>query len=602
MAEVDPTAGRVRFWAWLLPTLCVLSMIALCWTGANFYGLGDRPQYGYWDAVTIPSAQPFVAEIVHTNAGGAAERAGIRDGDRIDVRDLGTYDRVALLFQPVTTVPVSLIVRRGSEKLTISVVADTVYDGNTLLKVAVAAPNDIAEWWILGCALLLALRRWQTREGRYLCLGLLGFAGAMWLNPVQMTSPNGALVAISYMLRGCALCAAALLPVTLARTFGVWSPLRALLVTAVCAFAALELARYAAATIGLLNASIDPLPFIYGNWRAVDTLMDVAAVLAVSVAVASTPRPDRARAAWLLLPLPLALVFNATGVDLSTSASTWIGYMALYLLSGAVALAGAAAVTYALLRRRVLDFDFIVSRTLVVATVSALVVGSFALLEWLLGTVLAGVSHATGWIANGALALVLGLMLHPMQKRVDAFIDLVFFRKRFENERALRDFAKEAAFVTQRDELLNHAIGKLRMHTDTRGASILLDGEGRYRPVRWFGDEPTDMSENDEAILALKARHKPIDPHRYTTALRGDVALPMLARGRLFGVLLCGGRVGGEAYAPDEVDALSEFAAGVGVALEAMDHSDGAKARDDAILSELCGIREELASLRYRGF
>ena len=295
MAQTSLTTDRVRLWQWLLPGLCVLSMICVAWTNVLLFGTGGRPEFGYWDAVTIPSGQPFVAEIVHTTPGGAAERAGIRDGDRIDVRDLGIYDRVALLFQPVTSVPVKLVILRGGEKRANMVTGRTVYDGNVPLKVAVAGIHAVAEWWILGCALLLALRRWQTREGRYLCLGLVAFAGAMWLTPTVMVSASGMLLALCYLLSGCALIAAALLPVALARSFGVRSPLRALLVGGLCALAALELARYVAATIGLIDASIDPVPFVYGNWRAVDPLMEVAAVIAVVVAVASTPRPNRAR-------------------------------------------------------------------------------------------------------------------------------------------------------------------------------------------------------------------------------------------------------------------------------------------------------------------
>lgn len=588
MAQTSPTTGRVQLWQWLLPALCVLSVIGVSWTNALFYGIGGPPQFGYWDAVTVASEQPFVAQIVHTIPGGASERAGIRDGDRIDVRDLGVYDRVALLFQPVTSVPVRLFVVRSGEKRAIVVTGSTVYEGNVALKLAVATTHAVAEWWILGCALLLALRRWQTREARYLCLGLLGFAGAMWLNPIQMVSANGTLLALSYMLSGCALLAALLLPVALARTFGANSPLRALLVGALCALAALELGRYVAATLGLINASVDPLPFVYGNWRAVDPLMEVAAVLAVVVAVASTSRQSRARAAWLLLPLPFALLLNSTSLDLATSASTWLGYMALLLLASAAALAGAAAVTYALLRRRVLDIDFIVSRTLVVAMLSALIVGSFALLEWLLGTVLAGVSHATGWIANAALALVLGLSLNPMHKRVDAFIDSVFFRKRREDEQALLDFSKESAYVTDAQVLLDQTLDKLRRHTDARDAEIFIESGGTYEAVCCYGASATGVDENDPAVLALKAWHKPLDPHRYGGALRGALALPMLARGRLLGAIVLGERIGGEAYAPDEIEALSQFAHGVGSSLDAL-----ALHRDDSMAT----LREAMASM-----
>ena len=603
--DVQPVSTS-RVLRWLLPIMCVLSMSGVGWTNARLYGIGIRPEYGYWDAVTVPSNQPFVAQIVHMTAGGAADRAGIRDGDRIDVRDLGTYDRVALLFQPVVSKPVKLLVRRGATTLSVTVPADTAYDGDAPLKLVVAATNDVAEWWILGCALLLAFRRWQVREARYLCLALMAFAGAMWLTPTQMASANGTLVALSYLLSGCARCAAALLPAVLARSFGSRSLLRTFLLTALCAIVAVELARYILATIGLLNASIDPLPLVYGNWRIVDPLMYIVAAATVTIAAASTPRPNRARAAWLLLPLPFALTLSILGYDLTTSASTWIGYMTLYVLSGAVGLAGAATVTYALLRRRVLDVEFVVSRTLVVATVSLVVVGSFALLEWLLGTVLAGISHATGLIANAALALVLGLSLNPLQKRADSLIDVVFFRRRYENEHALLDFSKEAAYITDADALLDQTLEKLRRHTDARDAAILLESDRVYATARCFGEaRPPNVDENDPAILALKAWHRPLDPHRRASAMRGALALPMVARGRVLGAIVLGERTAGEAYAPDEIEALSQFAQGVSSSLDALAvrGDDGLAALREAITSmaqAIAALSSETAAIKER--
>lgn len=68
----------------------------------------------------------------------------------------------------------------------------------------------------------------------------------------------------------------------------------------------------------------------------------------------------------------------------------------------------------------------------------------------------------------------------------------------------------------------------------------------------------------------------------------GALALPMLARGRLLGVIVLGERIGGEAYAPDEVEALSQFAHGVGSSLEAL-----ALHRDDS----MAALREAIASM-----
>ena len=205
-----------------------------------------------------------------------------------------------------------------------------------------------------------------------------------------------------------------------------------------------------------------------------------------------------------------------------------------------------------------------------VAVLSLVVVAAFILLEWILGSVVANVSHATGVAANAALALVLGLSIRMMHQRVDDLVDSVMFRKRHEDTRALREFAKEAAFVSDRDALVDIAIDKLRRHTDARSAGLFLRENETYRAIRQFGEGVAVVGENDAAVLALKTWHKPLDPHAYETALKGDLALPMVARGEVLGFVVCGERAGGEAYAPDEVDALAQFAQGLGTAFDGL--------------------------------
>ncbi|HEY5258176.1 MAG TPA: hypothetical protein VIJ12_07315, partial [Candidatus Baltobacteraceae bacterium] len=130
----------------------------------------------------------------------------------------------------------------------------------------------------------------------------------------------------------------------------------------------------------------------------------------------------------------------------------------------------------------------------------------------------------------------------------------------------------------------------VREHTDATAVAILLDDDGSYRAVRHFGETSAEVDADDAAILALKATHAPIDPHAYRTTLAGDLALPMVARGRLLGVVLCGVRESGEAYAPDEIEALHEVALGVGSALSALD--------GDAGHTTIADLRGSIADLR----
>jgi GAF domain-containing protein len=195
--------------------------------------------------------------------------------------------------------------------------------------------------------------------------------------------------------------------------------------------------------------------------------------------------------------------------------------------------------------------------------------------------------------------VVIGVSLGYIHRGVDKFVDATLFRKRHEDEQALLHFSKEAAYVTKAESLLDQAIGQVARHTDARNAAILLDQRSSYEAVRSFGDGlPLCVDENDGVILALKTWNKPLDPHRYATALQGALALPMVARGRLLGVLFLGERAGGEAYAPDEVEALSAFAHGVGSAIGALstEGADSIAALRESIASMGDSITESLAN------
>jgi sigma-B regulation protein RsbU (phosphoserine phosphatase) len=215
--------------------------------------------------------------------------------------------------------------------------------------------------------------------------------------------------------------------------------------------------------------------------------------------------------------------------------------------------------TYALLNRRLLDVGFALNRAVVFTTLSLVIVGAFTLAEWALGSWLQSATKATNLIVSAALALGLGLSIHPIHAWVDRFIDNVFFRKRHQDEKALRRFAHEAAFTTDPMVILERTKRELLEHAESEYADVLLyDGAGRYG----------DIDENDLALVALRASGERVDLHGLETVLHGDYAYPMLARGRFVGALVVGPKRSHEPYAPDESAAIAEVAHGVGIALD----------------------------------
>jgi hypothetical protein len=548
----------------------------------DVFGFGGTPWLGYWDGAR-GAAGPFTIRNI-PRPGGALARAGVRDTDTFDLREQTLEARVRLLYQNWAEHPNDVRVTRNGAVLPITVIGTTVWGEQSAFKIPPQILATIAMTFFLACAVLVSLRRSDLREARLLAIVLLCEIGLV-LAPTSIFFPDARL-SLVFLVTSHAFGAASLfLLVYLASGFGVRSVWRAAVEWLSYGMAAVLFALHVATAVGIATLWFDPVPFEFSEGWDVFTAGVLVAVLGAAVAaVGTTDSSRRPRAAWLLLPIPIALLVQATfSRVLGVQATSWFGFIVLQALASCALLLGALAVTYALLNRRVLDAGFFLSRTIVVGAVSLIVVTAFVLLEWVLGTVLAGASHATGVIANAGLALVLGVSLSFIHKRVDETVERVMFRKRHEDERALRDFSKEAAFVTNPDALLDKTIENVRAHTDASGAALFLRRDGSYEAVRGFGEMPTAIDENDNAILALKTWHKPLDPHKYSTALQGDVALPLVARGELAGVLLCRERTSGEAYAPDEIDALATFALGVGAAYDALSGRNGYGTVLDAI-------------------
>ncbi|HEX3670572.1 MAG TPA: GAF domain-containing protein, partial [Candidatus Cybelea sp.] len=219
------------------------------------------------------------------------------------------------------------------------------------------------------------------------------------------------------------------------------------------------------------------------------------------------------------------------------------------------------------------------------------VIAVFVLVEWALGGWLSTASHAANLVVAGGLALTLGLSMHQIHHRVDNFVDRAFFSKRRRDQDAILAFSREAAYVTDREVLLERTEEVLLAHADASSVAILVDDHrGRYGEV----------SENDSAVLALRAHHAVLDLHGLSTAIAGDYAFPMVSRGRVLGVLVLGPKRSHESYAPDELETILRLAHAVGSALDVLVQNGAADpmlARLDAICEAQANMTEALAAL-----
>jgi hypothetical protein len=357
-------------------------------------------------------------------------------------------------------------------------------------------------------------------------------------------------------------------------------------------FLAIQTALLVAGTVGTITLQIDPL---IANLAFVPfggaVLM---AVVCSALAIAASRGVERQRAAWTLVPIA-AIFCSFIVAGIASSSLSYANNLIWGTVINLVIFAAPIALTYAALSRRLLDIGFVLNRALIFAIVSTIVIGAFVLVEWAASAWLVSASHTASTVIAMGVALGLGLSIRYIHKHVDRFVDRVFFRKRYEDEAALRRFAHESSYITDRSILLERAVREVKEHTNAGEATILVqDGATAYTSAEHDGTR--SVGENDPAMVALRAWHKPVDLKSFEhSVLHGEFAYPMVSRGTLVGVLVCGTKRDGEVYAPDESEALFALAHGVGTALDVLsaqhDHSNG------QVLRELAELRKDVKRL-----
>jgi hypothetical protein len=576
------TDATVSSWQALLLAGCAIATLAafaelFCITGFA----GEPPWVGLKGLTEAASAYPYMELISSVGEGWPAANAGLRGGDLADVRQMTVIDRFGIIGQPLSGKKMVLPIQRGAQHFQATVIARPDEGWNALPPDYVGA---LAAVWLSAFAWLFAVRRSSANDVRLLTLTLI--CSVLWIvtekrNVAVPWISGYALIAVVFALSG---------PIALA----LWaqfasqfaqplSPLRRALRNGCFLLGVVSAIVGLGYPLGVLTLWVDPVALgLSPIWTLPHSLQVLSALTCGLVAIASARGEQRQRAGWSIASIALIFCvqpFTQFGQDVTTS---WWAFDGFLLAQNAALLVAPLGLTYALLSRRLVDAGFVFNRAAVFSSVSIVVLGTFVLAESLLSDWLRGASHTTNLVATALLALALGLSVRTVHARVDRIVDSIFFRKRHEDESAIRAFAVEAPYVTDETVLLERSIEVLRRHANSSFARILLDdGAGRYGGV----------SENDPAILRLRATHNVVDLHGVGSSLSGDRAYPMVARGRLVGVLEVGPRLTGEAYAPDESTAIAQLASSVGAALDVFNTNgktqDGPLTRIETLLQKL---------------
>jgi hypothetical protein len=162
-----------------------------------------------------------------------------------------------------------------------------------------------------------------------------------------------------------------------------------------------------------------------------------AALVSLAVRYRAGGQLLRQQVKWLALTavaFVVAVLFALLGVAVGQS---WLTTVAYALVTLFALLGIPAAMTIAILKRRLYEIDRIISRTLAYAIVTGVLVGLYAGLV-LLATQVLGISSSAGVAAS---TLAAAALFNPLRRRVQRTVDRRFNRARYDSERTVAAFA-----------------------------------------------------------------------------------------------------------------------------------------------------------------
>lgn len=294
-------------------------------------------------------------------------------------------------------------------------------------------------------------------------------------------------------------------------------------------------------------------------------IFSAAAVLVVVGRLFEAQREERARLAWVAFALIWGAVVSYLK-NIEVPAGSWQNVMTS--IAADLTIVVPIVIMYAILKRHIIDVRFVISRTLVYAILTTLVVGVIGVIDWAMSAYMHEARVAMA--AEAALTIGVGFVLHRTYRWMEFAVDYLLFRHKHEAELYLQRLARTLPFA-ETNEAVNEALVHApvaRLHLT--GAALFHRADGGFERVAstgWSASGFSTLASDHDAVRFMKAEMKTLAlsdlrEHERPTALLeagGSIAVPIFQSNVLFGFVLYGTHRDTTALDPDEVAVLERL-------------------------------------------
>lgn len=526
----------------------------------------QTPLSGYTGTHALQTAALFYLPTIRVNRNSPAYRAGLRTGDALGC--LSMRDS-RLLLQPLGSeqgyrpgTPISTCVNRSGTVQTIRFVAQpdrrirNFYGGNLIAALRLCV---VLVFFLTGIALLIVRPGLMTWVFYAYCLSSAPSYSAQ-VNSSTLSAWQYAIVAG--------------LP-----TVGTWSAVAFLLLFAVLVpddrvppgwrRIALWISSTVAAiwvAMGIVQTFYTGIGIASALRVNVDEALTAVTVLVVIARLVTMQRTERARFGWAAF----AIIFGVVTNDMRNIFALTHGWtQQLSVVASLLTVVMPIALVYAILRRHVIDVRFVISRTVVYAVITTLVVGLIGAVDWATSAYLHEARFALA--IDAIVTIALGFLLHRTYRWLEYAVDFLLFRRKHEGEEYLRRLGRTLSFA-QSEESIDHALVDAPCDKfDLVAAALFRLRSGAFAPVYsagWNTLELPAFERDGDAVRFLMAErtrlyltdlHARVQSASFESGTAPAVAIPILEGNSLTGFALYALHRDGTKLDPDEIESLERL-------------------------------------------
>jgi hypothetical protein len=238
------------------------------------------------------------------------------------------------------------------------------------------------------------------------------------------------------------------------------------------------------------------------------------------------------------------------------------------------------SVAHAVVRHRVLDVDFVISRTIVYTGFTAALVGAFAFLDWIFGNILE--DFRLSLIVNAGVSVGVAFAFDALQGRVAQTIEALLFRKRHLALAQLEKLARDLRHVRSPEVVERTVVIDVSTTLELASVALFLYRDGAFARISstgWNPENCTRIAAGDALAAALRKNDAfvRLDAIRWRQEdLPGGthaplIAVPIAYRFELQGIVFYGGHIDGSDVDSAELQLLERLVDAAAVALDDID-------------------------------